>query len=174
MARAALKLGVRDVAKAARVSPATVTRVETEFPANATTLRVLKSTLEAAGVDFLAQNGGGAGVRLMRHFPVQRGGDPHEIQFQILWTGKDFEFEREGGQSEPPTVSFLVRADVLSGVFGEKGSGYNSEAELFATQRRRFRDAAEGCFRRLINTSALTKAARGGGPIELEAQDFEQ
>ncbi len=64
MARAALKLGVRDVAKAAGVSPATVTRVEADQPANASTLAAIRAALEAAGVEFIAENGGGPGVRL--------------------------------------------------------------------------------------------------------------
>ena len=66
MARAALKLGVRDVAKAANVSPATVTRVEADQPANASTFAAIRSALEAAGVEFIAENGGGAGVRMKK------------------------------------------------------------------------------------------------------------
>jgi transcriptional regulator with XRE-family HTH domain len=66
MARAALKLGVRDLAKLAEVSPNTVTRLEAGYPANSATLRVIQSALEAAGVEFIPENGGGAGVRL-RH-----------------------------------------------------------------------------------------------------------
>lgn len=66
MARAALKLGVRDVAKVAKVSPATVTRVEADQSANASTLAAIRAALEAAGVEFIAENGGGAGVRLRK------------------------------------------------------------------------------------------------------------
>ena len=69
MARAALKLGVRDVAKAAKVSPATVTRVEADQTANASTLSAIRAALEAAGVEFIAENGGGAGVRLRKDQP---------------------------------------------------------------------------------------------------------
>jgi DNA-binding LacI/PurR family transcriptional regulator len=64
MARAALKIGVRDVAILAKVSPATVTRIESDQPANASTLLAIRTALEAAGVVFIDQNGGGAGVRL--------------------------------------------------------------------------------------------------------------
>lgn len=64
MARAALKLGVRDVAKAAQISPATLSRVEADLPANASTLGAIRAALEAAGVEFIEENGGGAGVRL--------------------------------------------------------------------------------------------------------------
>jgi transcriptional regulator with XRE-family HTH domain len=66
MARAALKLGVRDVAAAAKVSPATVTRIESDQPANASTLAAIRTALEAAGVEFIEENGGGPGVRLRR------------------------------------------------------------------------------------------------------------
>jgi len=66
MARAALKLGVRDVAKAAKVSPATVTRIEGDLPANASTLAAIRSALESAGVEFIEENGGGPGVRLRK------------------------------------------------------------------------------------------------------------
>jgi len=50
MARAALKLGVREVAAMAKVSPATVTRIEADQPANSSTLAAIRSALEAAGV----------------------------------------------------------------------------------------------------------------------------
>jgi len=66
MARAALKIGVREVASLAKVSPATVTRIEQDQPANASTLAAIRSALEAAGVEFIAENGGGAGVRLAK------------------------------------------------------------------------------------------------------------
>jgi transcriptional regulator with XRE-family HTH domain len=66
MARAALRLGVRDVAEAAKVSPATVTRIEADKPANASTLAAIRAALESAGVEFIAENGGGPGVRLRK------------------------------------------------------------------------------------------------------------
>lgn len=69
MARAALKLGVRELANAAKVSPATVTRVEADLPANASTLAAIRATLEAAGIEFLEENGGGPGVRLRKAEP---------------------------------------------------------------------------------------------------------
>lgn len=71
MARAALKLGVREVAALAKVSPATVTRIEADQPANATTLAALRSALEAAGVKFIDQNGEGAGIRLQARVKVE-------------------------------------------------------------------------------------------------------
>ena len=57
MARAAVKLGVREVAAAAKVSPATLTRVEGDQPANASTLAAIQTALEAFGVKFVEQNG---------------------------------------------------------------------------------------------------------------------
>lgn len=66
MARAALKLGVREVAAAARVSPATITRIEADMPANASTLSAIRTALEAAGVIFVDENGQGPGVRLRK------------------------------------------------------------------------------------------------------------
>jgi transcriptional regulator with XRE-family HTH domain len=64
MARAALQLGVRELAESASVSPTTITRLErgeTLFPR---TIEALRAALEAAGVEFIAENGGGPGVRL--------------------------------------------------------------------------------------------------------------
>ena len=66
MARAALKLGVRELAGVAKVSPNTVTRIEADLPANASTLAAIRTALEAAGVIFVAENGEGAGVRLRK------------------------------------------------------------------------------------------------------------
>lgn len=66
MARAALRLGVRDVAELAKITPATVTRFETEKGGlNAKTLASLKGSLEAAGIVFIPENGGPAGVRYL-------------------------------------------------------------------------------------------------------------
>ena len=48
----------------AKVSPATVTRIESGHPANASTLEAIRVALEVAGVEFIPENGGGEGVRL--------------------------------------------------------------------------------------------------------------
>ncbi|WP_280527882.1 helix-turn-helix domain-containing protein [Acetobacter thailandicus] len=66
MARSALKLGVRDLAALAKVSPATITRIEGDNPANLSTLAAIRTALEAAGVEFIPENGGGAGVRMRK------------------------------------------------------------------------------------------------------------
>jgi len=66
MARAALKMSVRELAAAAQVAPNTVTRVEADLSSNTSTLLALRRVLEAEGVEFIPENGGGAGVRLRK------------------------------------------------------------------------------------------------------------
>lgn len=66
MARAALRLGVRELADLAGVTPNTVSRFENGGDALASTLDRLQSALEEAGVVFVPENGGGAGVRLRK------------------------------------------------------------------------------------------------------------
>jgi predicted transcriptional regulator len=63
MARAALDWSTTDLARAAEVGPATVNRFETGQDARISTVEKLRTALEAAGVVFIAENGGGAGVR---------------------------------------------------------------------------------------------------------------
>ena len=54
MARAALRLGVRDLAQVANVTPATVTRFETEKGGlQHSSAEALRKALEAAGIQFL-------------------------------------------------------------------------------------------------------------------------
>jgi transcriptional regulator with XRE-family HTH domain len=63
MARAGLRLSVRELAKIADVSAMTVTRLENERSGGyADTLRKIQEALETAGVEFL--NGDSPGVRL--------------------------------------------------------------------------------------------------------------
>ncbi len=62
MARAALKMSVRDLAAAAQVSPNTITRIEADLPSNPSTLGAIRRVLEAAVVEFT--NGDRPGVRL--------------------------------------------------------------------------------------------------------------
>jgi transcriptional regulator with XRE-family HTH domain len=64
MARAALKLGVRELAALAHVAPNTITRAEAGQPINAATMKAVTTALETAGVEFISENGGGPGVRL--------------------------------------------------------------------------------------------------------------
>ena len=57
-----------DLANAADVAKKTIADFErgTRKP-YARTLRDLRTTLETAGIEFIAENGGGPGVRLRRH-----------------------------------------------------------------------------------------------------------
>lgn len=65
MARAALQLGVRELAKAAACSPTTVADFEGgKRQPHPRTLAAIRAALEAAGVEFIEENGGGPGVRL--------------------------------------------------------------------------------------------------------------
>lgn len=66
MARAATGMGVRDLAVAASVSPNTIARLERGEELKESTVAAIKGALEAAGVVFVPENGGGAGVRLKR------------------------------------------------------------------------------------------------------------
>lgn len=66
MARAATGLGVRDLAKLAGVSPDTIARLERGEELKLATVATIRAALETAGVEFIAENGGGAGVRLRK------------------------------------------------------------------------------------------------------------
>nr|WP_209776744.1 helix-turn-helix transcriptional regulator [Azospirillum agricola] len=66
MARAAVGWGVRDLAKEAGVSVDTVSRLERGEELQPRTLAAIQEALEAAGVEFIPENGGGAGVRLRK------------------------------------------------------------------------------------------------------------
>lgn len=66
MARAATGLGVRDLAKAASVSPDTVARLERGETMRPATISAIRTALEAAGVVFLPENGNGPGVALRK------------------------------------------------------------------------------------------------------------
>lgn len=66
-ARALLRMSQQDLAEQSGVSLPTIKRIEVmsgEIGAHTSTIRALQSALEAAGIAFIDQNGGGAGVRL--------------------------------------------------------------------------------------------------------------
>jgi transcriptional regulator with XRE-family HTH domain len=66
MARAALQIGVRELAEMARVSSMTITRFENGHSGGqAATLRKLQAAFEARGIEFT--NGKSPGVRLSAH-----------------------------------------------------------------------------------------------------------
>jgi len=66
MARAATGLSVRQLEEVSEISYTTVTRYENSSKANITTINKMKEALESAGVEFIAENGGGVGVRLKK------------------------------------------------------------------------------------------------------------
>ncbi|MGD9882863.1 MAG: helix-turn-helix domain-containing protein [Reyranella sp.] len=66
MARAAVGWGVRELAEAAKVSADTVVRLERGEALRERTVEAIRSALQKAGVEFIPENGGGAGVRLAR------------------------------------------------------------------------------------------------------------
>ena len=66
MARAALALGVRELAQSAQVSTSTVTRFEAGEELRPRTIEAMQRALETAGVIFIDENGEGPGVRLKK------------------------------------------------------------------------------------------------------------
>jgi len=66
MARAALGLGVRELAELAKGSPDTVARLERGDELKERTVEAIRSALERAGLEFIPENGGGPGVRLRK------------------------------------------------------------------------------------------------------------
>ena len=69
MARASLNWSVAELSKVSKVSVSTIKRMETDMgmkratPAN---LKLIRETLETAGVEFVGGPGDGPGVRLWR------------------------------------------------------------------------------------------------------------
>ncbi len=72
MARAALGIGVRELAAMAGIAANTVTRIENGSDAKKSTLTAIRTALESAGVEFVDENGGGPGVRLNRNVRLER------------------------------------------------------------------------------------------------------
>ena len=72
-ARALLSWSQEELASSARVSLPTVKRLEAldgPLGGRPDTARKVRSALEAAGVDFIDENGGGPGVRLRKRQPA--------------------------------------------------------------------------------------------------------
>jgi transcriptional regulator with XRE-family HTH domain len=68
-ARALLRWSALDLAKASKVGVATIRRVETrdgEIPVTSANEAAIRKALEAAGVEFIDENGGGVGVRMRK------------------------------------------------------------------------------------------------------------
>lgn len=66
MARVAVGWGVRDLAREAGVSTDTIARLERGEPLKDSTVSTIRAALEAAGVEFIEENGSGPGVRLRK------------------------------------------------------------------------------------------------------------
>jgi transcriptional regulator with XRE-family HTH domain len=67
MARAALNWTVRDLAEATGLHRNTITNIEVgRYIGDPQTLALIRKVLMAAGVTFIDENGGGAGVRLKK------------------------------------------------------------------------------------------------------------
>ena len=70
MARAALGMGVRELAAAAKVSVDTVARFERGEELRERTVDALQRALEAAGIKLIDENGDGPGVRLTKRISI--------------------------------------------------------------------------------------------------------
>jgi transcriptional regulator with XRE-family HTH domain len=67
MARAALNWTVRDLAEATGLHRNTVSNIETgRYAGDEQSLRSIEKVLKKAGIEFIEENGGGAGVRLKK------------------------------------------------------------------------------------------------------------
>ena len=66
MARSALSLTTADLAALADVGVNTVNRFESGQDARLSSVEKMRVALEKAGVEFIAENGGGAGVRMKK------------------------------------------------------------------------------------------------------------
>ncbi|MER8595341.1 helix-turn-helix domain-containing protein [Mesorhizobium sp. M1182] len=73
-ARALIDWTREDLANASGINVRTLVRIENAQTASRqTTLEALTAALEAAGVEFIPENGGGAGVRLARRSDDAKG-----------------------------------------------------------------------------------------------------
>lgn len=66
MARAALALGIRELAATTGISTNTITRFERGEQLRVSTISKLRAALEEAGIEFIPENGGGSGVRFKK------------------------------------------------------------------------------------------------------------
>ncbi len=79
MTRAGLGLGVRELADLAQVSTNTSTRLERGESLYPRTIEALRAALEAAGIELIAEDGGGPGVRMKKrtdHASSQQNNSP--------------------------------------------------------------------------------------------------
>jgi hypothetical protein len=64
--RGLVNWSARQLAEAARLGLSTIQRFEGGGTVTAANLEAIRAALEAAGVEFIPENGGGAGVRLKK------------------------------------------------------------------------------------------------------------
>ncbi|WP_238332846.1 MULTISPECIES: helix-turn-helix domain-containing protein [Acetobacter] len=102
MARAALKIGVRELAKSAGVSPATITRIENGHPANVSTLIRLESVLGMKGVNADINNDGSITVRVLNN-------SLSEIENTIIQT--ELKNQREHEERKQEAREWIVNRD---------------------------------------------------------------
>jgi len=67
MARVATGLGIRELAVLAGISANTISRLERGEELKESTISAIRTALETAGIEFIGENGGGAGVRLRKN-----------------------------------------------------------------------------------------------------------
>jgi transcriptional regulator with XRE-family HTH domain len=75
-ARALLRWSQNDLADASGVSVPTIKRLEAQggpLGGRDSTIDAIRAALEAAGLEFIPENGGGAGVRLQKPGPSRAG-----------------------------------------------------------------------------------------------------
>ncbi|OYY04916.1 MAG: transcriptional regulator [Acidocella sp. 35-58-6] len=65
-ARALLGWSLDELARASEVAKRTLVSFETGSDCRSSTLQAIRTALEVAGVEFIPENGGGAGVRLRK------------------------------------------------------------------------------------------------------------
>lgn len=132
MARAALLLGVRDLAEKSGMSAMTVTRFENGHSGGSSeTQAALKSAFEAAGVEFIAENGGGAGVRL-RSQPQQGYGRVASPKGRSRFDERNGTL---GDWSVPTTASEPATADKDDDDKHDyKGGGIHLKSPVFASR----------------------------------------
>jgi hypothetical protein len=76
-ARALIRWTALDLARASKVGVATIRRAEVvdgEIPVTLANEAAIRRTLEAAGIEFIEDNGGGEGVRFRKRQSPKKGG----------------------------------------------------------------------------------------------------
>jgi transcriptional regulator with XRE-family HTH domain len=123
MARTALGWGVRDLARAAEVSPDTVTRFERGDALKEITVEVIRRTLERAGVIFIDADDGGPGARLKASGEVaSKVPPPTSNEYHVVVTLRrlswEWEIYRDGIPLPVPLRDGFYRSKSAAGAAG--------------------------------------------------------